>query len=52
MSLWKFETNLGMKSLICSSLFRARFASKHKTFVFDIGPALYKCYPNVLCLLG
>ena len=20
--------------------------------VFDVGPALYKCYTNVLCLLG
>ena len=37
-------------------------ASKHKTFVKylynvgpnvdDVGPALYKCYTNVLCLLG
>ena len=31
---------------------------KHKTFlqrlsnVLDIGPILYKCYTNVLCLLG
>ena len=31
---------------------------KHKTFVehlynvFDIGPTLYKCYTNKLCLLG
>ena len=22
------------------------------TNVFDVGPALYKCYTNVLCLLG
>ena len=25
---------------------------KHKTFVFDVGPTLYKYYTNILCFLG
>ena len=25
---------------------------KRRSNVFDVGPTLYKCYPNVLCLLG
>ena len=25
---------------------------QRQTNVFDVGPTLYKCYTNVLCLLG
>ena len=24
----------------------------HNIYIFDVGPTLYKCYTNVLCLLG
>ena len=26
--------------------------TKHLYNIFDVGPALYKCYAKVLCLLG
>ena len=28
------------------------FVQRRPNNVFDVGPALYKCYTNVLCLLG
>ena len=37
---------LGSKQIICITFIQRR------PNVFDAGPTLYKCYTNVLCLLG